>query len=679
MDQIEIQKNDSTKAELMLEISRNYVYIDTSISSEFAVKAKKLSSKNNIQTTYYQACKFVGNLSCDNFEFDQAILNWQQAKNAAYILNDPNLIIESYEKISEIFDIQGKYDQSTQYLLEGLKYSVDNKKPRGIAVMSLKLGKINYYLENYTDALNYYKKSHLEYLSLDDYIMLSKVRFEMGKVYLSIDNLEKSKENLLAAYQLIQNLDENADHANIYKFLGVVYYRTNDLKQALDYLIASLHIALLLDDDNILSEIYYELGKLFNIRKEYKEAELHLMSGLMHAQKAQQKKTEKFIYKELSIACAGNERFMEAWKYEVKYSELREELFSDEKTKIISNAMTKYQSEKQKRDNEMLQNKLKIENLEKQKSQFFIFIILGVAIILLLTAVLLYVRNKQKIKINDALEKTNYQIENQKIELEKLNDELVGRNEEIEKINENLTIKSTQLEESNVTKDKFFSIIAHDLKNPITGFMISSDLIISHYDKLNKDQILTKVSSLNKASKHLSNLLENLLNWSRTQTGKIEYEPDSINIKSLIEQVLGVLENSIENKNIKVDLEVEEDLNAYADSSMINTVIRNLISNAIKFTPEGGNIKLKAFINKDKKIEVEVEDDGVGIPSDILPNLFSVSRNYSTNGTNNEKGTGLGLMLCKEFVEANKGEISVRSETGKGTCFCFTIPSVELI
>jgi signal transduction histidine kinase len=167
--------------------------------------------------------------------------------------------------------------------------------------------------------------------------------------------------------------------------------------------------------------------------------------------------------------------------------------------------------------------------------------------------------------------------------------------------------------------------------------------------------------------------MENLLEWSRAQTGAIVYKPESIKLKKLIDFNISLIKSRADQKNITVKSDVEDKLKAFADKNMVDFILRNLLSNAVKYTHQNGNINISAILNDDQ-VEISVKDDGIGIPADVKLKLFKSTDHVSTYGTENEKGTGLGLMLCKDFIKHNRGEIWLNSEVGKGTRVTFSLP-----
>lgn len=233
-----------------------------------------------------------------------------------------------------------------------------------------------------------------------------------------------------------------------------------------------------------------------------------------------------------------------------------------------------------------------------------------------------------------------------------------------------------KLKDMNIQKDKFFSIISHDLRNPLGTFKGYTKLLYDSYFDFTDDEKYGIIRDLKNSSENIYSLLENLLDWSRSQRGVITFKPELINLKMLVSFSYDLLLHTANKKNIKINNLIDDQVELLIDQTMINTVIRNLISNAIKFTPENGQIDIGTFeINEIANFTVVfVKDSGVGIKQESQENLFRIDQNTTSIGTSGEKGTGLGLILCKEFIEKHGGSIWVESEYGKGSIFYFTIP-----
>jgi len=243
---------------------------------------------------------------------------------------------------------------------------------------------------------------------------------------------------------------------------------------------------------------------------------------------------------------------------------------------------------------------------------------------------------------------------------------------ELKAARQQLAANNDELIELNATKDKFFSIIAHDLRNPIQGLLLASEMLKTNYHRMDTDKITDYIHRFHKGTNHISDLLENLLTWSRAQRGKVKCIPVKTDIQRLTAQCIDLLAQQAEKKNISLTSNIPTESFVFADPDMIRTVIRNLISNAVKFTPQGGSITVSTA-TEGNSINTTICDTGVGIEEDDLKNLFRIDNQKTTTGTSGEKGTGLGLLLCKEFIEKNQGTLHAESTPGKGSTFTFSL------
>jgi signal transduction histidine kinase len=243
------------------------------------------------------------------------------------------------------------------------------------------------------------------------------------------------------------------------------------------------------------------------------------------------------------------------------------------------------------------------------------------------------------------------------------------------RLKENQLIKQAEeLKISQAHKDKVYSIIGHDLRSPLSAFANLSQLMISDYQKFSDEKKLDLIKTMYRSSKSLEFLLENLLEWSSMQSGKIKPKSNNFNVKALAEESVEMHKELIEKKYISVAINIEDSLNVFADRQMISTVFRNLISNGIKFSKLNGSLSIYAE-RLNGHVSICVEDKGMGMTKSDLANLFNIRMNQSISAGTEEKGSGLGLLLCKDFIELHKGTIRVESELNSGSKFCFTLPS----
>ena len=262
------------------------------------------------------------------------------------------------------------------------------------------------------------------------------------------------------------------------------------------------------------------------------------------------------------------------------------------------------------------------------------------------------------------------------LHLRELNQKLIEEIEERKSTEETLRISRETLKTANASKDKFFSIIAHDLKNPFNAILGLTTLLIDDYDSFEKEEQKEFLGNIKETAENTFRLLQNLLDWSQTQTGSISFAPQNFLLKPMVSEIIDLVKPSADNKNISLEMIVPMDIQVFADRNMTNTIIRNLLLNSIKFTNPAGKVMI-VVEQIEEAIEISIIDTGIGISEENVKKLFRIDSTVVSYGTAGEQGTGLGLILCKEFVEKNGGMIGVESIEGKGSTFKFSLPESE--
>ncbi len=276
-----------------------------------------------------------------------------------------------------------------------------------------------------------------------------------------------------------------------------------------------------------------------------------------------------------------------------------------------------------------------------------------------------YVRSKQKVE------------EQAKI-LQDKNAELEEQSSKIKKQKNILEMQWQQLKKINASKDKLFSIIGHDLKNPFNSITLISEYLTHSFSELKEDEIIDLINSIYISSENASCLLENLLQWSKAQTDRLKFEPEEINLKDIITSSIDFLKVNVEQKNILIQNNLLKQSNIVADKNMVFFIFRNLINNAVKFTPKGGIITVTSEI-KEKYVEISVKDTGIGMNENTLQQLFKPGEQKTHSGTNGEPSSGLGLVICDEFIRRHHGEMKIQSQLGVGSTFTVRLPLVTQV
>jgi signal transduction histidine kinase len=241
------------------------------------------------------------------------------------------------------------------------------------------------------------------------------------------------------------------------------------------------------------------------------------------------------------------------------------------------------------------------------------------------------------------------------------------------KTNVQLKEKNKTISNINTQKDKFFSIIAHDLRGPFNGFLGLTELLVNDLDFMTNEEIQFAAGSMKSSANNLNRLLENLLEWSRMEQGLIAFKPQEYKLKSVVDECVLTFKDIAQKKAIKINYSIDEEITVFADNNILHAVVRNILSNAVKFTPKGGNVIIQ--VNEDDtNTTISITDSGIGMNPKMVENLFRLDVQTNRKGTNDEPSTGLGLILCKEFVEKHNGEIWLESVEEQGTTFYFSFP-----
>ena len=386
-------------------------------------------------------------------------------------------------------------------------------------------------------------------------------------------------------------------------------------------------------------------AKIYNAVNNYELAKKYAKLNLEIASDPAYIKFRVSSYEVLSDVYGKTGDYKNSLEYHKLFKAAYDSVFNEDLSHKLIELQTKYETERTEKELSLLKDQQELKNIVIQKQRYLIVLISAALVLLSVLAFFLIRSNKNRKRINAILNKQNLEIE-----------EYAGR-----------------MKELNATKDKIFSIIAHDLKNPFQAILGISTILKDDLDSLSKERKDGFLISLHDTAKRANSLLENLLQWSRSQRGKLQYEPVPLNLKDMIEHSLQLLGTNADSKKIKISVNVNEACSVKADCNMMDTIIRNLLGNAIKFTFENGMIEFLAKENGEMVV-VQVKDNGMGIPEDVQKKIFELGSVQSTNGTNQEKGSGLGLVLCREFIEKQGGKLWLESKPGEGTSFYFSVP-----
>lgn len=637
--------------------------------------------------------------------------------------NDNKIISNALKSIGIGYYYQANYKKAGEYFKMALDIFKKTNDTRNINAMLNNLALINQFTDNFYAAINYYKEALANDEKSKDSAAMSKALTNITTLYLAWDMGDEAMEFLKRAKELNDKLHDTGgtysldiNYAKMALMKGMKFegindqtlmasrtkwlvnkdsslpyfetakqyafkalnldpkYKTHNEDQSLVNMIA--HVMLFtrqIDSASYYSEIalklaekskslydlasaYYLKGRILFELNNPKEAERYFLMSYEEAKEQGNLGiiTQSADYLRNIYLKTNNSK--KALQYANELLMWKDSLFTYNNTKVFGELKGKVEYERQQK--EILEKRSRILQLEKEntKQSNMRNLLVLLSITLLLVAAAYYSR---------------YQIKSN------MHEKLAEANAELSIANEKLKESEENMRQANSTKDKFLSIISHDLKNSVGSFKNITELLSQNYNELDDYEKIDFLNIMQASSKNLYTMLENLLSWARSQSGKIRTRFESFPIRDLITAEINFISLQANSKNIKIEVHSASDVYVFADYNMISTVLRNLITNAVKFTPNNGHVHVQA-IELDDFVQIKVEDTGIGIPFDSQKRLFKIDESFSTRGTSNETGTGLGLVLCKEFIERNNGSIVFESVPEQGTTFIITLPKTHM-
>lgn len=718
---------------ILNDLSKAYWSVSLDNSLRYAREAQILSESLGDKKGMADALNRIGNARYLRTEYDEALVYYHRSLDIRMEISDLKGILVSYNNLYLVNDILGNNETAFDYINKAVELSHKIENKSDIAYYSNIQGSILSGLFDFNNAGVSLERALEIYESIDEIKGKASVITNMGNMYHRMTMYDKAQECFFRALELYNNSGDLNGIASVKNYIGIVYRQLNNLDMALEYYnqaldtynkiggirrgIASvqnnigiiwferndyttaldyysqalqsyekinylsgiaitshntgiLHTRLgnYIDamesyqrsvDINISSGNYFNLannynniGELYFLMKEFEKSIGFLEEALELANKinARMVISENYLFRARLFSEIG-EFEKSLVNYEL-YDATKDSIFNTDARENIAKLQLRYNRENQLSELELLQKDNDIRTLNIRRQRSYLAYLGGLAILAGLFVIAIHglYRYRKKLTIN-----------------------LHEKTSQLEAANRELACTELNLQRLNSTKDKFFSIIAHDLKNPFNALLGFSETLHQNYKDLTREQVLTYIGIINKSAVNLYSLLENLLEWSRSQTGNIRFNPEKFSLREVTDTGINTVMVNAKHKNISISNEIPMEIIAFTDKNIVSTIIRNLVNNAVKFTHINGKIIISSKQINDF-IEVSVKDNGVGIGPAELKKLFNLDYNITSIGTNDEKGTGLGLMLCKEFVGKCGGKLWVESEPDKGSTFTFTIP-----
>ncbi len=638
------QKNFSPKDTLYIDLLSNLGYqlryYNTDSLLLLSNETLQLSIDSGYKEGESRARLRLGDYYSDKGDSDNAIFNYTAGLDIAKELGNKDLSLRIMNNLAGENAYKGDYAHALTGYLKAIEIAEEIGNNKMLSIMNENIANLYASQKDYEQSLDFYKKVKKINGELGNEVIMAETLSNLASTYADMGKLDYAMFNINKSLAIFEKHKIIDWLAFTYEIKGKIYLKENKYKWALYWYNQSemLHKDLDADRDKIdlfngMAEAYLgqgrdSLSENFAHRAYEISDRIQFMEG-----------TQKCAYTLYRIN-KNKKNYSQALSFHELYQKLSDTLSRNENKKSLTMLKTKTQYDKQK---QML-----IEENEKALAKQERYIIAALVILVVSIIITLLVYRAEVIQ-------------------KRLNKELEGKKEILEK-------RESELQESNETKTKLFSIIGHDLRGPVGALQ---ELLRLYSDgDIETDEFLEFVPKLREDVDHVSFTLNNLLSWGHTQMNGAVTKPSLMALESLVSENIKLLSEVAKKKSIKIVSELTENTLTWSDSNQIDIVVRNLISNALKFTPQNGMITISAR-ERGNLWEVSIKDTGVGMDKITVKNLFEKNSNITTYGTDNEKGTGLGLSLCKEMVEKNGGSIWVESALRKGSCFFFTLPKRE--
>lgn len=605
---------------------------------EFLVLADQYYQKGDYQTEQGNVFNSIGAVYWFQREYGKALEFFNKALEIGQVQEDVSLQQKALTNRGIVFENLAQYTEALNCVEQALDLNQMSQNKENRAYLLNNLGNIQQSLQHYDAALNAYQEALALFESLENKQGASLCYNNIGEAYLEKGLINKAIENYQTSLNFERGQDDSLNMAVAYVNIGRAHQAGKNYTKSLSFCQKALGILKRYDDASLEAEVYLHLGQNQLILGNNQQAREHLMRSIELSEKIGERAKLAKGYNSMAELFEKMKNYQHAYHYKTLYAETKDSILIDNAMQNSARMAAVYNLlNKEETISRLEQEKrIQIRSLTKERSTKAAAIIISLLMIALTLVLFLIFQMRRKTA-----------------------SQLKQKNEELKRLN--------------ATKDKFFSIIAHDLKSPFSSLMGFAEMLTLHAESKNTNEVIEYSQIILNSTKRVLSLVENLLQWSRTQLGTTHYEPEQLDISIQTQNIVSLLRLNAEEKDIVISPKIEMNLVAFADQNLFDTVLRNLISNAIKFSRVGSVIYVSAQ-RKNDLIEVAIMDSGVGIRQENMEKLFQVDSTFSTKGTFNEKGTGLGLVLCKEFVEINKGEIWVESQLEKGSTFYFTVP-----
>ena len=631
---------DTTYIDLVNRLGETFRFYKNDSLLLLAQQGLKYSRAAKYKSGEGRSLNLMAHYYSDMGDHPKSIEHYQRALEVSKQANDHGTTLLVLNNMALVYGYDGNYAKSLNSYLKGAELAAKVDDKYMLSVINENIANLYFSQKDYVQAMDFYDKV----VKINDQIGNDRKSAEtlsnVASLYAEMGNFEYAMFNINKSITVLEKQKIMDWLAYAYEVKGKIYLKQGKFKWALHWYNQCEMLHKELDDDRGKIDLYNGMARAYLGLQKYRDSEHYALEAFKISKEINFIEGIQSCAKTLYRIKKNRRDYATALEYHEIFQEMSDSLSRDENRQGLAMLKTKVDYERQ-------QEALILET-ERALAAQRTYIYVALAILLVLAAITLLILRGKRIQ-------------------KALNDELQAKTEVLEK-------REVELEEINGTKDKLFSIIGHDLRGPIAA--LQGLLKLFNDGEIERDEFLEFMPKLHSDVDHISFTLNNLLSWGQTQMNGATTRPATVALESLVADNINLLSEIAQKKAIKIVDRLPDNVLVWSDSNQVDIVVRNLISNALKFTPENGTVTIGAE-EKNDHWEVSVKDTGVGMDSETQKKIFTKNANITTYGTNNEKGTGLGLSLCREMVEKNNGTIWVESTPHKGSCFYFTLPKAE--
>lgn len=625
------EKDDAKRMRLYHDLSKIHVTKDIPKALVYAQSGLELAEKLNHDKAFVDLNYHLVKAHANSGDFQKALDHALLMKAKAFEMQDTVRIMEALSAVISAYTYLNNRDDAIKESLEFEKLAIATEDYLALGILFTNLGVMNSGNENNEKALEYHLKAHANFEKVNDRYGLTLSNSNLGSTYLNLEDYEKGIQYSEAGVKICQETENDKLLVLNYFVLATNYERTGQRQKAKGYFEKTIEVAEQVGDNEYLCRTFLNLSVIAAEEGNHFVAKGYLDKALPYVEAVNIPKFWSKYYHTRVKVLKSEGNFEQALEDMILANNWEDSLHLEQKNSEFEEIQTKYETEKKEQENQLLTQQ---NDFLASQNQLYTYIGIGLALIIAILSWLFY-----------KLKKQNQIIQTQKSKLEALN----------------------------ATKDRLFAIIAHDMRNAVHSFRDVTDSIGYFIRKKQPERIMKIAGAVEKSIDQLGRLLDNLLEWALVKRGDMPYQPELLNLTEAIQGVLENFEGMAQRKEVILETDIDANTQIFADKNALETIVRNLVSNALKYSNSGGKVKVSATPQHENAL-IEIQDNGIGMTSEQKSTLFQPSKNKSQVGTAGEKGSGLGLVLVKELVELNKGNIEVETAEGEGTRFVFSVP-----